>query len=160
MGSCFLTVKNNKTRSKREYIKMIKWIYIFIILLLSHNVYSQDVYGGLKKLSGVEIIYAGKFTQAGTSAPTVSDEYNPYGITATKFYDSTGSVRIQLGTFSSSVNVSSSNLHPLLQSNTRLKTTKAWAVSSGNIVTVYAFMKQGSSYTNNYSFTLFLYSIK
>lgn len=139
---------------------MIKWIYIFILFVLSQNVYSQDIYGGLKKLSGAEIIYAGKFTQTGTSAPTVSDEYNPNGVTVTMFYDSTGSVRIQLGTFSSSVNVTSSNLHPLLQSNTRLKTTKAWAVSSSNVVTVYAFMKQEENYTNNYSFTLFLYSIK
>lgn len=139
---------------------MIKWIFIFTILIINQSVQAQDIYGGVKKLAGVEIIYAGKFTQSGTSAPTVSDVYNPYNITSTTFYDSTGSIRIQLGTFSSSVNVSSSNLHPLLQSNTRLKTTKAWAVSTSNVVTVHAFMKQGENYTNNYSFTLILYSIK
>jgi hypothetical protein len=135
-------------------------IMLLFLLLISSFTKAQDIYGSPRKLSGVEIVYAGKFTQSGTSAPTVSDEYNPYGVTATRFYDSTGSVRIQLGTFPSSVNVSSSNIHPLLQIKTALKTTKAWALSTANVVTVYSFVKQGASFSNNYSFTLFLYSIK
>lgn len=135
-------------------------IMLLVLLLISSFTKAQDIYGSPRKLSGVEIIYSGKFTQSGTSAPTVSDEYNPYGVTMTGYYDSTGSVRITLGTFLSTVNVGSGYLHPLLQSKTALKTTKAWALSTSNVVTVYAFVKQGASYSNNYSFTLFLYTIK
>lgn len=136
------------------------FLMLLILLLTSSFAKSQDIYGSPRKLSGVEIVYAGKFTQSGTSAPTVSDEYNPYGVTMTGYYDSTGSVRIQLDTFPSSVNVSSANIHPLLQIMTASKTTKAWALSTSNVVTVYSFVKTGASYSNNYSFTLYLYSIK
>ena len=131
--------------------------------MLSSNIYAQSFFGGSRVLNGLELIYAGKFVQDGTvgHVPTVSgNQYNPYNVTVTTFYDSVGACRITLSTFPSSVNALTANLHPLAMSNTPGFTAKVWATASALVVTTNVYIKQYDTFANAYTFELWVYVIK
>jgi hypothetical protein len=126
------------------------------------NASAQNIFGNPRDLRIVDLVYAAKVTQDGTAGhvPTLTGEFNPYAIGVVMYYDSVGCCRVVVGPFAEEVNVDSEYLHPLIYCNSIYKTAKVWAVSSSQTVTVHTFVKQQANFTDNYSFTLFVYAIK